>query len=198
MRYVLDDGTVSAPLSFTTGALPTNVTFPTFTVQQPPGPGTDLTQNTVLHFGIAGYGNVIDTLATDLNGDIDWYYNSVANNFPGFATNLEPGGLVYLIGGQLLDAGEANTLREIDLAGDTVRETNIDAVNAELAALGQQPITDFNHDAVLLPNGDTAVLADTSKTFEVGGKPVALQSAIWSLSSTRTSRWRGSGTPSTI
>ncbi len=54
MRYVLDDGTVSTPLTFSTGALPTNVTFPAFTVQQPPGPGTDLTQDTVMHFGIAG------------------------------------------------------------------------------------------------------------------------------------------------
>ena len=31
-------------------------------------------------------------------------------------------------------------MREIDLAGDPVRETNINAVNAELAAMGQPPI----------------------------------------------------------
>ena len=31
MRDVLNDGTVSAPLAFTTGSLPTNLTFPTFT-----------------------------------------------------------------------------------------------------------------------------------------------------------------------
>ena len=172
MRYVLDDGTVSAPLSFTTGSLPTNVTFPTFTVQQPPGPGTDLTQDTVLHFGVAGAPGLIDTVATDLNGNIDWYYNSVANNFSSFATSLVPGGMVYLIGGTVLGAAEANTLREIDLAGDTLRETNIGAVNAELAALGLHSITDFNHDAELLPNGDTAVLATTPRTIKIRGKPV--------------------------
>ena len=55
--------------------------------------------------------------------------------------------------------GRADTLREIDLAGDTVRETNIYAVNAELAALGHNPISDFNHDAQRLPNGDTAVIS---------------------------------------
>ena len=38
MRHVLDDGTTSAPLTFTTGSLPTNLTFPTFTVQQAPAP----------------------------------------------------------------------------------------------------------------------------------------------------------------
>jgi arylsulfate sulfotransferase len=172
MRYVLDDGTVSVPLPFTTGSLPTNVTFPTFTIQQPPAAGTDLTQDTVLHFGVAGAPGLIDTLATDLNGNIDWYYDSVANNFPSFATSLVPGGMVYLIGGTLLGAAEANTLREIDLAGDTLRETNIGAVNAELAALGQHSITDFNHDAELLPNGDTAVLATTPRTINIRGKPV--------------------------
>ena len=32
MRDVLNDGTASAPLTFTTGSLPTNLTFPIFTV----------------------------------------------------------------------------------------------------------------------------------------------------------------------
>ena len=172
MRYVLDDGTVSVPLSFTTGSLPTYLTFPTFTVQQAPAPGTDLTQDTVLHFGIAGAPGIVDTLATDLTGNVDWYYDPVANNFPSFGVSLAPGGMVYLIGGTVFDAANADTLREIDLAGDTLRETNIGAVNAELAALGQHSITDFNHDAQLLPNGDTAVLATTPRTINVRGKPV--------------------------
>jgi arylsulfate sulfotransferase len=86
--------------------------------------------------------------------------------------SLAPGGMVYLIGGTVFDAANADTLREIDLAGDTLRETNIGAVNAELAAMGQHSITDFNHDAQLLPNGDTAVLATTPRTINVRGKPV--------------------------
>ena len=67
--------------------------------------------------------------------------------------------------------GGFDTVREIDLAGDTLRETNIDAVNAELAALGQHPITNFDHDAQRLPNGDTAVLATTPRTINVNGTP---------------------------
>ena len=62
-------------------------------------------------------------------------------------------------------------LREVDLAGNTVRETNVDAVNAELAAMGHHSITDFNHDAQRLPNGDTAVLAKTPRTIDVHGTP---------------------------
>ena len=52
MRDVLDDGTVSAPLAFTTGSLPTNLNFPTFTVVQPPAAGTDLSQDMIFHAGV--------------------------------------------------------------------------------------------------------------------------------------------------
>jgi hypothetical protein len=172
MRHVLDDGTASAPLTFTTGALPTNVTFPTFTVQKAPTPRTDLTQGIVLHIGTNPPPNTVDTLATDLAGHIVWYYDPVANAFPGYAPTLVPGGTLLMLGGKQDKIGGANTLREVDLAGDTLRETNINAVNAELAALGQYPITDFNHDAQRLPNGDTVTLATTGRTFNIKGKPV--------------------------
>ncbi len=62
-------------------------------------------------------------------------------------------------------------MRQVDLAGDTLRETNINAVNAELAAMGQHSIADFNHEVKLLPNGDTAVLATTTRTINVNGTP---------------------------
>src|SRR4029077_16509335 len=134
--------------------LPTNLPFPTFNVQQPPAPGTDLTLNTVFHLGI-GLNGTVDTLATDLMGNVEWYYDPVANGFNSFGVSVLPGGTVLLLGGVLFGAADANTLREIDMAGDTLRETNIDAVNAELAALGQHSIINFNHDAQRLPNGDT-------------------------------------------
>ena len=116
--------------------------------------------------------NTIDTVATDLNGNIDWFYNSIANNFKSTAVSLVPGGTVLLEG---LLPGQVTTnqtvVREIDLAGDTLRETNINAVNAELAALGDHPISDFNHDAQRLPNGDTAVISTTTRVINVNGKP---------------------------
>ena len=37
--------------------------------------------------------------------------------------------------------------------------------------MGQHSITDFNHDAQRLPNGDTAVLAATQRTINVNGTP---------------------------
>jgi hypothetical protein len=51
MRHVLNDGTTSAPLTFKTGALPANLTFPIFTVLRAPSRGTDLTQDIVFHVG---------------------------------------------------------------------------------------------------------------------------------------------------
>ena len=85
---------------------------------------------------------------------------------------LVPGGTVFLLGGTVISGRELRPrCGEIDLAGDTLRETNINAINAELAAMGQPPIVDFNHDAELLPNGDMAVLATTSKTINVNGTP---------------------------
>jgi hypothetical protein len=47
MRHVLEDGTASAPLFFTTGSLPATLTFPTFTVQQQPGPGSDVNEDMI-------------------------------------------------------------------------------------------------------------------------------------------------------
>ena len=169
MRHVLDNGTTSAPLTFTTGALPTNLTFPTFTVQQPPGPDTDSTQGFVLHIGVNPPAGTVNTLATDLAGNVVWYYDPVANAFPSFATSLVPGGSVLMLGGNVNNLGGGDKLREVDLAGDTLRETNIDAINAELAARGQSPIVDLTHDAQRLPNGDTAVLAIDRRFVDING-----------------------------
>ena len=174
MRDVLNDGSVSAPLTFTTGSLPANLHFPTFTVVQPPAAGTDLSQSMVFHAGINKTTAItaVNTLATDLNGNVLWYYDPVANNFPSYAQNIEPGGTVMLLGGNVVGvAAGYNTLRQVDLAGDTLRQTDIRAVNAKLAAMGQPQILDFDHEAKLLPNGDTVVLASTPKIVNYKGKP---------------------------
>jgi hypothetical protein len=171
MRSVLDNTTVSPLLTFKTGTLPSNLTFPEFTVQKAQTSRSELTRNLVFHDGINPPNGTVDTLATDLMGHILWYYDPVANGFPSYATSLVPGGTVLLLGGNQNGVGGASMLREVDLAGDTLHETNIGAVNAELAALGQHSITDFNHEAQRLPNGDTAVLATTPRMIDLHGTP---------------------------
>jgi hypothetical protein len=126
----------------------------------------------VYHIGIGAPTGTVDTLATDLQGNVNWYYDPVANNFNSYGPSMTLGGTVLLLGGKSIgQQGGEDTLREIDLAGDVLQETNVNAVSAELAALGETPVTDFNHDAQLLPNGDTAVLATTSRTININGTP---------------------------
>jgi hypothetical protein len=96
----------------------------------------------------------------------------VANGFPGYAQNLEPGGTVMMLGGNAVGvAAGYTTLRQVDLAGNTLRETNIYAINAKLAAMRRPQILDFDHEAKLLPNGDTVVLASTPRTVNYKGNP---------------------------
>ena len=64
-----------------------------------------------------------------------------------------------------------DVLREIDLAGNPLRETNIDAVNAQLKARGQEIIYGFHHEFSRLPSGDIVTLGWTQRTIDVGGTP---------------------------
>ena len=176
MRYVLEDGTVSAPLTFTTGSLPANLNFPTLSVVQPPAAGTDLGEGVLFHAGFdvgaPATAKDMNTLATNLNGNVIWYYDWLANNFPSYAQNIEPGGTVMLLGGKASSvAAGFDTLRQVDLAGDTLRQTDVRAINAQLAARHKPQILDFDHEAKLLPNGDIAVIASTQKTVEYNGSP---------------------------
>lgn len=73
MRDVLSDGTGSAPLPFTTGALPSTLTFQSFTVDQPPASGSDLSEDMIFHQFTRSPSNVPNPLATDLQGRVVWY-----------------------------------------------------------------------------------------------------------------------------
>src|SRR5437773_736632 len=94
MRDVRSDGTGSAPLLFTTGAIPSTLTFPAFTVQQPPGPGSDPDQDMIFHQLSKSPSNAPNPLATDLQGQVVWYYDvshsGLTLTFPG--QSLVPGG----------------------------------------------------------------------------------------------------------
>lgn len=176
MRDVRSDGTGSAPQFFTAGTLPSTLTFPTFTVSQSPGAGSDLDQDMVFHslvlMGPDPVGNS-HPIATDLSGRVQWYYDvqqsGLGINNMATATLL-PGGTVI---GMASDSNSVfnsrNVLREIDLAGNPVRETSIAAVNAQLAALGHEPIYGFHHDAQLLPDGSLVVLGYPERAVDING-----------------------------
>src|SRR6185436_2598341 len=103
MVHQREHGVVSAAaLLFTTGAPPSTVDIPVFTVPQPPGADADRRDDVLFH-NLAGRpaANAVNLLATDLEGHLLWYYDPlpsglVAIGLPG--STLLPGGTVMLGG----------------------------------------------------------------------------------------------------
>jgi hypothetical protein len=136
-------------LSLTTGAVLrqiTGPTFPTETVQTFP---INDSQDSIL---LQGPLNSIP-FATDLSGNIVWYYPKTLT----FLTHPERGGHFFGIANSGTDSS-GSVLREFDVAGTTIKETNAANVNAQLAALGKRQIGVFHHDARSLSNGNIITL----------------------------------------
>jgi arylsulfate sulfotransferase len=160
------------PLLFTTGAPPATLSIPAFTVRQAPGPDAELDRPVIYHnLAARPAANAVNLLASDLSGRLVWYYDPLASGLVGIGL---PGGFPLPTGTVMLGGRDSHralgldVMREIDLAGNPLRETNIDAVNAQLKARGQEIIYGFHHEFLLLPNGDIATLGWTQKTIAVG------------------------------
>ena len=116
-------------------------------------------------------------MASDLDGNVVWYMNTSA-----FLTRVLPGGrfLVMAEGANSAnDMRRLQVLKELNLLGQTVRETNVSRVAEQLATRGivsrckkdgQQCVTGFHHDAIRLPNGHTLVLAGLERMFPEGAQ----------------------------
>jgi hypothetical protein len=114
-------------------------------------------------------------IATDMQGNLVWYLPAIDVSL----TRMLPGGRFLILGG---GANEENSrlqvLSEVDLVGNTLRETNIYAIAEQLEARGiqsvckpngQQCVCGFHHDAIRLPNGHTIAIASLEKMFPTGG-----------------------------
>jgi hypothetical protein len=164
----------SFPLLLTTGTPPSTLDFPRFTVRQVPTPGSDPSQKIIYHnLTSRPAPNAVNLLATDLSGGVEWYSDPIQGGVAGIAggSSLVAGGTVLLPGRDQYGTVSLNVLREVDLAGNPLRETNVDAVNAQLMASGQKIIFGFHHEILRLPNGDTATLGWTLKMVDVNGNP---------------------------
>lgn len=176
------------PVTFTTGPLPSNVTFPRFDVITPGGSQTDQADDIVLYSYLA-FGSKLLPAATNRSGNLLWYYDSPTASAA--LSMVRP-----LTGGNMLTIQNGNSwnpkvnaigqfLREIDLSGNTVRETNIGILQQQLmamnatdfgpcgaislpAAVGSACLDSMHHDAIRLPNGNTIVNVDIEKIFPPG------------------------------
>jgi hypothetical protein len=172
-------------LSVTTGALPSKLPygyFPTFTVNTAAAPDDP---NPML---LWAFTDVVVPVATDLSGNIMWYYG---NGEATLLTRPVPGGTMLTIqNGTSWDSsnGTQQLLDEIDLAGNTIHETNTGVIANQLVALGatdatpcgqivQPPVVgdaclnDFHHDAIRYTIGGneyTAFMAHIEKLFPAG------------------------------
>ncbi len=180
--------TNGANVNFTTGSLPGNIAFPTFNVVIPVGPQTDTAEPVIL-WGLSELGMESQwrDVATDLAGKIIWYYN-VPLQYPDLLTRpLTGGGMLTLQNGAAWDPSTQNgqLVRQIDLAGNVTRETNTGILQQQLLALGAAdagpcsaisrpaPVGSacmggFHHEAIAMPDGGIAIMADIEKIFPAG------------------------------
>ena len=184
MRHVGGGGAPSSITSFTTGTA--EIYHPNFDLTVP----HDIEQSgvilsaalfTALGHSINPYapsGSILEGLAcpyaTDLEGNLIWYYKdplvfqhlgSAMNSFPS-----RPKGETFFMHMSRFLPGSpmplrGQLLREIDLAGNTIRETNVERINYMLNNLGTRNIYYFHHDTRMLPDGRLLVMAGVERVY---------------------------------
>jgi hypothetical protein len=116
-------------------------------------------------------------LATDLEGNVVWTMSS-----PAFLTRILPGGRFLVLAeaaNSQNDLKRWQVVREVDLLGNTLRETNASRVAEQLASRGirskcmkdgEQCVSGFHHEAIGLPNGHVLVIAGLERMFPDGAQ----------------------------
>jgi len=164
---------MSADTTFTTGALPSAIPFPQMTVSRPSGstsaesPGIELV-NIIQSVN----SSEMQAYFTDRDANPIWYYDVGANNYP-FTVKLLPNGHVILS----IDGPTISTLREVDLAGNTIRDMPIGDLQNKAKDVGYDFLpAAYHHDICVLPNGHLVVLVQTFKNFtDLPGYPGTTQ-----------------------
>ncbi len=173
--YVLQQEVFNGPfdtpgpqLTFQTGSVPGNFSTFSSSVVKPPEVPTGISYPFELKCLSAPY-------ATDLQQNVVWYLPVNFGN--GYLVRLAPGGTFLGISDGDMH-GDQKFLREFDMAGNIVRETNWAILNQQVDALraaqGKPPVhlIFFSHDAYRLPNGYTAALASDEEVTDQGSGPV--------------------------
>jgi hypothetical protein len=174
-KAVLDNGSTytDADHTCTTGTPPpTSAVHATTTSGATPQPGIEI-WNTAIP------STVIQAFATDLQGNVIWsylYQGSIVDLIQGI--QMLPNGDMLMLISYLSSVtvngtiGVVNDVREIDLAGNTIREISMDTLNASLAASSLRDadgnvykFKSFHHNVIALPNGHWVMLAAYNKSY---------------------------------
>jgi hypothetical protein len=128
--------------------------------------------------------------AFDLSGYPIWYYQDPSGAIPVLTRPIMGGTILLITAGTDSNGrtGLLTVLREIDLAGNILRETNTARVSEQLVAMGQTSscqsdstqclVGAFHHEAIRLPNGHTMVMADAEKIFTDGTQGSSVANSI--------------------
>lgn len=151
----------SADSTFTTGPLP-SLPFPALTVTRP-NPSLSSQENPGIEMITVPTVPSTPAYFTDRDGNPIWYYDVGQGNYP-FTFKLLPDGNIIL--SITRPALGDSVIREVDLAGNTIREMTIETLNQKVQSAGFNFVpAGFHHDVLPLSNGHLIVLVDDNKTF---------------------------------
>jgi arylsulfate sulfotransferase len=159
----LNDGSqvLDTDHTFTTGTIPAD-RLPAITTQLP---GTGTPSDGIELFSTVNFGNPnqLSAFATDLAGNVIWYYDLGSTAYP-FPVKPMSNGHMLVNTFPFTFGDGPNEVREIDLAGNIINRLTVSAVNQALAGVDFR-INAITHDVAVLPNGHWILLVDFPKTI---------------------------------
>jgi arylsulfate sulfotransferase len=158
---------------FTTGALPA-LTLPKITVTRP-SPPANSPENAGIEMITIASGNT-PAFFTDRDGNPIWYYDVGSSSSPYVFKLLPSGHMIVMITTSPISFTAISSIREIDLAGNLIRELDIPTLRQRMQMAGFDfAAENYTHDLVPLDNGHLIVLVNYSKTFtDLPGYPGSL------------------------
>lgn len=159
-------------MPFRTGLL--DGEFPPVSIAVPRAAGSRAPQPVLIHSVATSIGGG-RPFATDQDGNMIWYLRSVD-----FLTRVLPGGRLLVLSegaNSVNDMRRLQIVREVDLAGGIVRETNVGRIAEQLESRGihsnckrgsKECVSSLHHEAIRLPNGHTLILAGIERMFPAG------------------------------
>ncbi|MFL6447983.1 MAG: aryl-sulfate sulfotransferase [Bryobacteraceae bacterium] len=166
------DVRTGAWLPFHTGMLDGD--FPPVTVAVPRVPGSTASEPVMVH-SPASLSAGKRPFATDLDGNVIWYLPSTD-----FLTRMSGAGHMLVLADGMNSVNSIRRqqiVREYDIAGRVIRETNIGRVAEQLDGFGihsdcrkggSECVSGFHHEAVRLPNGHVLVIAGLERMMPAG------------------------------
>lgn len=149
---------VDSDRTFTTGALPTSLGLPQFTVTHSTSTAAPSAGVQALSLVNTASTSAAEGVVTDLDGNVIWYC-------PGGAIPFKPmsnGHMFFLLG---------YALQEVDLACNSIRLVTVDQINQSLQSHSYSfpAISAFHHDMLVLPNGHWIALGQITKSVTADG-----------------------------